>query len=81
MIGLIVPVPKSVAESGYIKIWADANKNVSVMRGCSWELLAYEYDLETKKTKGEYFAVTKKEVETWISNQPKESDIFGLPQG
>lgn len=64
MIGLLVPVPKKIAESGCIKICADANNTTS--NHAKWELLAYEFDIERQQQIGEAFAVTKKEVAQWI---------------
>jgi hypothetical protein len=81
MIGLIVPVPKDITNSGYIRIVGDSSGNKTNCVASSWELLAVEYDIEKKKCSGEAFAVTKKEVETWIGSRPQEINIFGGPSG
>lgn len=80
MIGLIVPVPKEISETGYIKIVGDSNANRSNNPTSKWELLAVEYDIEKKKAHSlRHFEITKKEVEAWIANRPQNINIFGGP--
>ena len=66
-IGQVVPVPREIAESGYVKIVGDATNaqpNPFSVWG-KWEYLAVEYDLESNENKGSAFTMTKEEVTSY----------------
>lgn len=65
MIGIIIPVPKNVSDTGYIKIVGDQRHCHSRMRDADWELLAAEYNSVTDKTSTTAFRVTEEEVLQW----------------
>lgn len=65
MIGLIVPVPKAISETGHIKIVADQRHcRTDLTR---WKLLACSYDTDKQVMIGTAFKVTEEEVNEWIS--------------
>lgn len=70
MVGLIVPVPKTISETGYIKIVADQRHcRTEITR---WKLLACSYDMEKKVIFGDTFQVSEKEVNKWIQGAPDD---------
>lgn len=70
IVGNIYQVPKTVSETGYIKIVGD-QRHVSSAHS-KWKILACTCDPQTKKVIGSAFEVTEDELMTWKGLQDYE---------
>lgn len=68
MINQIVPCPKKISETGYIRIVGDATKApANPHSNYRWDYKALSYDHIKECSVGSVFDVSKEEVERWIS--------------
>lgn len=66
MISQIIPCPKTISETGYIKIVGDATKAPTNQDRCKWDYKAVSHDPIKQVSIGQAFEVTKQELETWM---------------